>query len=201
MSMDFYEAVKARRSVYSLSRESTISDDRLEGIILEAVKNAPSAFNSQSGRAVLLLGAAHDGFWDATRGILHELAESETAFEKTAAKLAGFKNSHGTVLFFEDTDVVRSFQDRFPLYKENFAIWSGNSAGMLQYLVWTSLTAEGLGASLQHYNPLVDGWVRERFDLPASWKLTAEMPFGKIAAPAGEKEFLPLEGRFKVFGR
>lgn len=201
MSMDFYEAVKARRSVYSLSRESTISDDRLEGIILEAVKNAPSAFNSQSGRAVLLLGAAHDGFWDATRGILHELAESEAAFEKTAAKLAGFKNSHGTVLFFEDTDVVRSFQDRFPLYKENFAIWSGNSAGMLQYLVWTSLTAEGLGASLQHYNPLVDGWVRERFDLPASWKLTAEMPFGKIAAPAGEKEFLPLEGRFKVFGR
>jgi len=201
MAMEFYEAVKARRSVYALSRESTISDDRLEGILLEAVKNAPSAFNSQSGRVVLLLGAAHDGFWDATRGILHELAASEAAFEKTAAKLAGFKNAHGTALFFEDTEVVRSFQEKFPLYKESFAVWSGNSAGMLQYLVWTGLAAEGMGASLQHYNPLVDGWVRERFDLPASWKLTAEMPFGKIAAPAGEKEFLPLEGRFKVFGR
>jgi uncharacterized protein len=201
MAMELYEAVKARRSVYGLSRESTISDDRLEGLVLEAVKNAPSAFNSQSGRAILLLGAAHDEFWDATKGILRGLVPDEATFEKTAEKVSGFKSSHGTVLFFEDWEVVRSFQEKFPLYKENFAIWSGNSAGMLQYLVWTSLAAEGMGASLQHYNPLVDEWVGKRFDLPASWKLTAEMPFGKIASPAGEKEFLPLEGRFRVFGR
>jgi len=201
MSLDYFEAMRARRSVYTLSRASSVSDDRLEELVREAVKHAPSAFNSQSGRAVLLLRAAHDAFWEATGDILRGRVPSEAAFEKTAAKLAGFKHAHGTVLFFEDEAVVRSFQERFPLYKDSFSVWSGNSAGMLQYLVWTGLAAEGLGASLQHYNPLVDDWVRERFGLPSSWRLTAEMPFGKPAAPAGEKEFLPLEDRFRVFGR
>jgi len=201
MSLDFFEAMKARRSVYSLSRESPVSDGRLEELVREAVKHAPSAYNSQSGRAVLLLGAAHDAFWEATGDILRGRVPSAAAFEKTAAKIAGFKHAHGTVLFFEDEAVVRSFQERFPLYKDNFSVWSGNSAGMLQYLVWTGLAAEGLGASLQHYNPLVDEWVRERFSLPSSWRLTAEMPFGKPSVPAGEKEFLPLEERFRVFGR
>ena len=27
---------------------------------------------------------------------------------------------------------------------------------MLQLVVWTALEAEGLGATLQHYNPLID---------------------------------------------
>lgn len=200
MGMDLYDAVKARRSVYSLSRESTISDGALEELLKKSLLNAPSAYNSQSGRIVLLLGAAHDEFWEATKATLRPLVPSEEAFAKTAEKLAGFKNAHGTVLFFEDDSVVRSFQERFPLYKENFAIWSGNSTGMLQYLVWTSLAAKGMGASLQHYNPLLDAWVRKRFGLPESWRLTAEMPFGKPTAPAGPKDFLPIEGRFKVFG-
>jgi predicted oxidoreductase (fatty acid repression mutant protein) len=114
------------------------------------------------------LGAAHDAFWEATGDILRSRVPSAAAFEKTAAKIAGLKHAHGTVLFFEDEAVVRSFQERFPLYKDNFSVWSGNSAGMLQYLVWTGLAAEGLGASLQRYNALVDEWVRERFSLPSS---------------------------------
>ena len=36
------------------------------------------------------------------------------------------------------------------------------AAGMLQLAVWTALAEKGLGASLQHYNPLIDDGGRRR---------------------------------------
>ncbi|EZO13390.1 hypothetical protein AJ65_02454, partial [Pseudomonas aeruginosa 3578] len=54
--------------------------------------------------------------------------------------------------------------------------------------------------SLQHYNPLVDAQTHKTWNLPESWKLRAQMPFGAIAAPAGEKAFIAESERFKVFG-
>jgi predicted oxidoreductase (fatty acid repression mutant protein) len=70
---------------------------------------------------------------------------------------------------------------------------------MLQFVVWTSLELEGLGASLQHYNPLIDEEVRAKWNLPSTWKLIAQMPFGKPTGAPGEKEFQPLDTRMKVF--
>lgn len=54
------------------------------------------------------------------------------------------------------------------------------------------------GASLQHYNPLIDDEVKETFGIAADWKLIAQMPFGNILTPPGEKEFQPIEERVKV---
>ena len=74
--------------------------------------------------------------------------------------------------------------------------------GILQFIVWTALEAEGLGASLQHYNPLIKPQVLSTWNIPSSWQLIAQMPFGTPSAPAGEKTFEPVEGvRFKVFGK
>jgi predicted oxidoreductase (fatty acid repression mutant protein) len=70
---------------------------------------------------------------------------------------------------------------------------------MHQFVIWTALEAEGLGASLQHYNPLIDEAVRKQWNLPESWQLIAQMPFGKVLAPAGEKEFGKIEDRLKIF--
>lgn len=197
MAISFHEAIKARRSVYALGKDIGIPDERIEEILAESIRHSPSAFNSQSGRIILLLGSHHDEFWEATKEILRPRVPP-AAFASTEAKLAGFKAAHGTILFFEDQSVVKSLQERFPLYKDNFPLWSGNSTGMLQYVVWTSLAAEGIGASLQHYHPLVDEWVSRKTGAPESWKLTAEMPFGLPTAPAGPKEFLPVEARLKV---
>ncbi|PXB90567.1 nitroreductase, partial [Pseudomonas aeruginosa] len=66
--------------------------------------------------------------------------------------------------------------------------------------VWTALAEHKVGASLQHYNPLVDAQTHKTWNLPESWKLRAQMPFGAIAAPAGEKAFIAESERFKVFG-
>lgn len=89
---------------------------------------------------------------------------------------------------------------QFALYKDKFPVWSLQSNGMVEFAVWTGLESEGLGASLQHYDPLVDAETKKVWNLPASWKLLAEMPFGSVAAPAGAKDFSPLDGRVKVFG-
>lgn len=72
---------------------------------------------------------------------------------------------------------------------------------MLQFAVWTVLEAEGLGANLQHYNPLVDAKVVETWGVPATWKLNSQLVFGgKTVDDAGLKTFAPLEEKLKVFG-
>ena len=67
MSKNFLTAIADRRSIYGISKESPISDDRIKEIIDHAVKYTPSAFNSQSARVVLLLGSQHDKLWDITK--------------------------------------------------------------------------------------------------------------------------------------
>ena len=68
--------------------------------------------------------------------------------------------------------------------------------------MWTALAEEGIGASLQHFggmNPEVQKGLAKLLDLPEEWQSTALMPFGVPAAPAGDKEFAPIEERVKVF--
>lgn len=196
MSKDFYNAVKDRRSFYGISKESTVSDTRLQEIVNDAVKYAPTAFNSQSGRVMVLLGGHHDKLWDLTKEELRKLVPPEN-FSSTESKIHSFKNGYGTVLFFEDQSVVESLQRQFELYKDNFPVWSLESGGMLQYIVWTALELEGFGASLQHYNPLIDSSVSREWNIPSNWKLLAQMPFGKPTASPDEKQFQPLDFRVK----
>ncbi|MEC0370457.1 nitroreductase family protein [Paenibacillus chibensis] len=198
MSDEFFSALKGRRSIYAISKNVSVSDDKIQEIVNEAVKHTPSAFNSQSARVVVLLGEQHDKFWNLTEGTLKAVVPAEN-FQSTADKMAGFRSGYGTVLFFEDNAVIEGLQSQFELYKDNFPIWSQQSSGMLQLVIWTALEAEGLGASLQHYNPLIDQKVANEWNLPASWRLMAQMPFGNVEAPAGEKQFQPLEDRIKVF--
>lgn len=196
---NFYEAVKERRSIYGISKEITVSQDRIVEIVQEAAKHAPSAFNSQSGRAVVLFGDQHDKLWSIVRESLRKIVPSDK-FAPTEEKISSFQGGYGTVLFFDDSSIVEGLQNRFPLYQENFPVWAQQSNGMLQYIVWTALELEGLGASLQHYNPLIDDEVKKSWNLPEHWKLIAQMPFGKPTIAPGEKEFLPIEDRVKIFG-
>lgn len=198
MTKDFYIGVKERRSIYGISKETTISDEGIQQIVEEAIKYTPSAFNSQSARVVVLFGENHDKLWDITKESLRRIVP-EDKFASTEEKIDSFRSGYGTVLFFEDISVVEALQQKFAAYKDNFPIWSQQSSGMFQYIVWTSLEIEGLGASLQHYNELIEDEVKKQWDIPNKWKLIAQMPFGKPTAPAGDKEFMPLEERVKVF--
>jgi uncharacterized protein len=67
-------------------------------------------------------------------------------------------------------------------------------------VLWTALEAEGLGANLQHYNPLIDDGVVKKWGVPTEWKLTAQLVFGTPVGDAGEKTFKPLEERVRFSG-
>lgn len=195
---EFLKSVKNRRSVYAISKESVISDERIEEIVKEAVLHTPSSFNSQSARVVVLFDKQHDKVWDITKESLRKVVPADS-FASTEEKLQMFKNGHGTVLFFEDQTVIEGLQEQFALYAENFPIWAQQSNGMLQFVIWTALSEAGLGATLQHYNPLIDEAVSAEWSIPSNWKLIAQMPFGKPVAEPGEKQFAPIDSRLKVF--
>lgn len=196
---DLKELMKKRRSHYALNSKSAVSDEQLKELIDYAVLHVPSAFNSQSTRVVLLLHENHKKLWNIVADTLQKIVPAE-AFKKTKEKIDGsFTAGYGTVLFYEDQSVVESLQKAFPLYKDNFPVWSAHTAGMHQYAVWLLLESQGLGATLQHYNPLIDEKVAEEWHIDKNWKLIAQMPFGTPAGEAGEKEFQPLGQRSIVF--
>lgn len=120
MKRTFAEAMAHRRSYYSIGSDLSVLDEEIVHIIREAVKNVPSAFNSQSTRIVLLLGDEHKKLWNIVKETLKARISAE-AFAKTEAKIDGcFASGHGTVLYFEDTSVVKKLQEAFPSYKDNF---------------------------------------------------------------------------------
>ncbi|KAL4785241.1 Nitroreductase-like protein [Aspergillus varians] len=71
---------------------------------------------------------------------------------------------------------------------------------MHQFAVWTLLEAEGLGANLQHYNPMLETRASEEWNIPGDWSLKAQLVFGKPNGPAREKTVEPLEKRLFVYG-
>lgn len=195
----FQQAAETRRSVYALNKQLPIAPGQVVQIVEHAVRHTPSAFNSQSSRLVVLFGADHEKLWDITADALRQIVPADT-FAPTEAKLNGFKAAAGTVLFFEDQRVVKDLQARFALYAEHFPTWAAHSDAMHQYAIWTALAAAGVGANLQHYAPVIAPQVAQAWNIPADWTMTAQLVFGGIAAPAGEKSFVPLSERLRVHG-
>ncbi|EMF0487092.1 nitroreductase family protein [Enterococcus faecium] len=195
----FTDTLKNRRSIYHLGRNVSLSNEELTALIKEAIKESPTAFNAQSTRAVILFGDAHEKLWEITEEALRPLTPAE-AFPNTQNKLAGFKNGYGTVLFFKDTDVVKGLQEQFELYADNFPDWSEQSNGIATANTWVALVDKGLGANLQHYNPVIDEAVAKEWNIPSNWKLRSQLVFGSPETPAGEKEYMNDADCFRVFG-
>ena len=199
MRRSFNEALEHRRTYYSISNQSPVSDKEIEDVVKFAVKHVPSAFNSQSARVVLLLGDNHKRLWNITKDALRKIVPEE-AFKNTEAKIDNcFLSGYGTVLYYEDQDVVKNLQEKFSLYADNFPVWSEQASGMHQLAIWTMLEDLGFGASLQHYNPLIDAEVAKQWNIPENWKLIGEMPFGMPASEPDKKEFNPIEDRVKIY--
>ena len=196
--MSFLDHIKQRRTIYAVGKNVALTPEQIESVIKEAVNHSPSAFNSQTSRIVTLFGESHLQFWNVVRETLRKIVP-EAAFEGTNAKINSFAAGYGTVLFYEDQDVVKSLQEQFALYADNFPVWSEHSSAIAQFAVWTALSEQNIGASLQHYNPIVDAEIAEIFDIPANWKLRAQLVFGSIEAHAGEKTFMAEADRFKTF--
>jgi predicted oxidoreductase (fatty acid repression mutant protein) len=219
MSAPFLDAIKNRRTIYALKKESTISDKQVQDIVEQAVLHVPSSFNSQSTRVVLLVKEEHDKLWDIAKEVLKSIV-TEEQWKSTEQRLNGFQAAYGTVrppllaltlinlltlsahqvLFFESRSAVTTMQEKFAIYADRFPTWATQSDAMHQFAVWTALETEGLGCNLQHYNPLIDAKVAEKWGIDKDWVLNAQLVFGTPAGEAGPKTFIDVGERFKVFG-
>lgn len=138
LSSSIIEGLKGRRSIYSLTNESTISDSRLEELLSEALLHTPSPFNTQATRMIVLLKDDHQRLWD----IAYEVASSTATpeeFEKLyKPRIAGFRAGYGTVrhtlfrireshmlmvlqiLFYEDPAPLKVQQEKWPMLIDKF---------------------------------------------------------------------------------
>ncbi len=193
------QAFDERRSIYALGNELPVEPQAIVNMAERVLLHTPSAFNSQSSRLVVLFDAEHQKLWDIAEEKLRA-AVGDGDFSGTKQKLDGFRASAGTVLFYEDKNVTESLQEQFALYADRFPVWAQQTSAMHQYAMWTELRTLNVGANLQHYNPLVDEDAAKAFAIPDSWELVAQMPFGNIVEPAGEKTYQPVSERMKVLG-
>ena len=201
MSRNFIEAVAHRRSYYHLDSRAVVNDSLVVELMDELLMTMPSPFNVQSARMVLLLDKQHRELWHIVLETLRHITPPER-FTKTQQKVErAFMAGHGTILFYEDEDALNHMRQNFPAYADNATTWSKQSSGMLQFAMWTALEDMGYGASLQHYNPLIDRAVAERWLINPDWRLIAQMPFGApLDTPQQRTTNTPLRARRMVFG-
>ncbi len=194
------QAMEHRRTYYHIGGECGIEERQIIDMLDRVLLAVPSAFNGQSARLVLLMGRHHYRLWEIVKHTLAEIVTPE-AMVRTREKIdKSFLAGCGTVLFFEDRGVVEQQKRDNPKYAESFEIYSAQTSAMHQFAVWTLLEDMGFGASLQHYNPLIDNSVAEEWNLSTEWRLMAQMPFGSPLSPPDSKEqHLPLNERRLVF--
>lgn len=192
--------MEQRRSIYHLGHECAATEEQIVDMLQRTLLAVPSAFNGQTTRLVLLMDSHHYELWEIVKHTLAALIPSE-AMAKTRDKIdRSFQSGCGTVLFFEDQKIVEQQAKDFATYAEVMPTYSQHTSAMHQFAVWCQLEEMGFGASLQHYNPLIDRRVAERWSLPASWRLVAQMPFGTpLGHPEPREQHLPLAERLVIF--
>lgn len=204
-TIPFAEAVTHRHSVYTLTDKlpAGVTNDKISAMVAETLKSAPSPFNNQATRIVLLVGAEHKKFWGLAREITVP-SLPEAMRDSIAGRISAFEGAYGSIIFAEDGDTLAASKQHNPAIAALFDEWSDHSSGMHQFILWAGIEAlPGVGASLQHYqwNPALEKAIKETWGLPEAWKFKAQLVFGEVTGewPAA-KEKKPTSETLKVFG-
>lgn len=188
--MTVLKALEMRRSYYNIDKNIKVSEKEIEERVQNIIKLIPDAYNIESQRAILVMGEKQNQLWDKIYDVFNGQVDR--------AKIDGFKNGYGTVLFFTDTKVVKAIQEEIPLYADKFEHFTTQSIGMLEIITWLGLRELGLGASLQHYNPVIDEEVKKMFNVPEHFKLDAQLVFGNIVEEPEAKEKMNISEKFRI---
>lgn len=188
--MSIIKSLEKRRTYYNIDKNIPVLEKEIEEKIKEVTELVPDAFNMKSARVVIVFGKKHDLLWDE----IYEVYGGNVSREK----IDSFKAGAGTVLFLYDEETVKGLQEKFSTYADNFPVWANQANGMLQLAVWTVLRELKVGASLQHYNPVIDDKVKDLFNIPSQYRLVAQMPFGGIVSDPEEKDKEDIDQRVKI---
>ena len=188
--MQIVNSLKKRRTYYKIKKELPVSIENVIEMVEAITELVPDAFNMKSSHLVIVYGEMQNKLWDK----IYDTFGGKVPREKIDSFLAGY----GTILYFYDSKVVSDMQSKFPAYAANFPVWANQASGMLQLAVWSGLRELEIGASLQHYNPVIDKAVKELLNIPEEYVLIAEMPFGAIVEEPAQKEKEEIKKRDKV---
>ena len=117
----------------------------IENIVKFAVKNIPSAFNSQSTRMVLLLGEQHVKLWNIVKDTLRKIVPAE-AFKTTENKI---DKSFASGFCLKNGKSWRDYRNHSQLIKRNFPYGHNK---LLQCINWPCGPCWRMSASVPHYN-------------------------------------------------
>lgn len=196
--MNYIDIIKQRRSVYDLHKHLPISENKLMRILEDVITESPTAFNMQSSHVIVLMDGQHKRLWNIVTKTLKDIVPSNK-FEPTQKKMDMFSNAKGTILFFENTQIIEQLKLDYPLYKDQFDNFALRGMGILQGNIWNALAEVEIGASLQHYNPLIDEAVKEEWDVPEHYQLSAQMVFGGIGSIPEPKEKVDVHTRINLY--
>ncbi|CAL5873005.1 uncharacterized protein PFLUO_LOCUS7274 [Penicillium psychrofluorescens] len=205
-SSTYLEAVKHRRTVYGLTDNVSVSDDRIVEIVNEVIQTCPSPWNMQSTRILVTLGKENKRLWNtviagAKPFVLEQQGEED--WNRYEDRFKSFQAAYGTIFVFEDHTAIEKMHQKFPKFPITvFEGYAEHSDAMHQITLWTAVELEGLGANLQHshFVPGVERSIRSAFSIPSAWSIKAQIVFGALSGKmpiAPEK--LPVSDTVKVY--
>lgn len=197
MPKSILELFVKRHSFYDINNAIPVDETEVIHIVTKCLELYPSPFNSQSSRLMLLLNSKHLHFWSRVEQLLLKTSPNDK-IDAIQKRISSFTQGCGTILYFVDKSIITKQKQQMPLYAENFMNWAFQSSAILQFMIWSALAEQNIGASLQHYNPLIDKMVTEEYQLPSEWELVAQMPFGGINSIPKPHQFENIDDKIII---
>jgi predicted oxidoreductase (fatty acid repression mutant protein) len=148
--------------------------------VLEAVRLTPAAYNLPPWR-VVLIHERRDETWQKIEAAFRSHLSGER-LERHLGRLEGFRSGVALALLYEDLRVGRILREEKGASDELATQFVQQALGMVQLSLWLALTAEGLSASLQHWEEFLIDRTEQLTGLPAAdFQLAAAMPIGYAA--------------------
>lgn len=198
----------ARRRTVRRLTDGPLAEEALERIAA-AADRVPAAYNRPVWR-VVLLRERRDAFWAAVEAGFRDRLEPDR-LSRYLDRLAGFRGGAGALLVYEDRREREAIAAGNGLTPEQAAAFAEQGLGMVQLALWLALVAEGLAASLQHWDGLIEDRLDALLGMPRGrFRLVATMPFGfpaedpapsAAAPPVACRERFPIEDESRQVGK
>jgi predicted oxidoreductase (fatty acid repression mutant protein) len=164
-----------RRSIRQL-RDGSLPRGALARIVA-AARSVPAAYNRPPWH-IVVVHERSGGFWDVVEAAFRDRLGGDR-LARYLDRLAGFRGGVGAVLVYEDRTAVEEMRQACGIDHDQARAYSEQGLGMVQLALWLAIVAEGLGASLQHWEALIEDRVAAFLGLPADrFRLAATMPLG-----------------------
>lgn len=190
------DVIEKRRSNYDLGNNLEISKKDLINLLRKIIYYAPSPFNVQSSKIVLLNKKSHHLLWTTVVEEFLKKNNNGDLLDSNKARIKREDKAYGTILFYKDERVIEEFKEKLDAYEQkSLDNWCIEESAMLQMNIWNELRLRDIGAHIVHFDD-IDEEVSVAFDIDKNYKLVAMMVFGNIIQEAAVKPKKDIDKRF-----